>query len=480
MTAPLWTADDLIAGTGGTLVDPAAICAPVLGIEIDSRNCQAGDLFVALDGTQNDGHEFIGNAAQAGAAACLVSRPNKAAPIAQILVEDTLASLARLGRAGRARFAGKMIGITGSVGKTGSKDMLAHALAAFGKTHASQRSFNNHIGVPLTLAGLPADADFAVQEMGMNAVGEIASLTQLARPDIALITRIASAHGGFFDSLDDIAKAKAEIFQGLAFAVTAILNLDDPFYPVLADAAREAGAAHIITFGRNDDAEFCLLEARQHDRGMAVQAEIGGHELRFEIAMHGIHWAQNALGILACVDALGLCVETAAARLAGCPTPKGRGGRQSGFYHGCNITLIDDSYNASPASMRAAFASMTATPPTIMILSEMRELGGATAAKHAALIPQINALSPRLVIALGDAMHDVLGLLETSIAAIAADDTADAVKNLNDAVEDGDIIFIKGSLGSGSWRVRDVILASLDPAASSGTPEKNGGNSHAA
>ncbi|MGA0911572.1 MAG: UDP-N-acetylmuramoyl-tripeptide--D-alanyl-D-alanine ligase [Candidatus Puniceispirillaceae bacterium] len=480
MTAPLWTADDLIAGTGGTLGDPAVACPPILGIEIDSRNCQAGDLFVALDGTQNDGHEFIGDAAKAGAAACLVSRPNKDVPIAQIIVEDPLAGLARLGDAGRARFTGQMIGITGSVGKTGSKDMLAHAVAAFGKTHANQRSFNNHIGVPLTLASLPADADFAVQEMGMNAAGEIASLTKLARPDIALITRIASTHGGFFESLDDIAKAKAEIFQGLAVSGTAILNLDDPFYPVLGDAARTAGAARIITFGRNDDAEFCLLEARQHDRGMSVHAEIAGHELRFEMAMHGIHWAQNALGVLASVDALGLCVETAAARLASCPTPKGRGGRQSGLYHGCNITLIDDSYNASPASMMAAFASMSTTPPTIMILSEMRELGGATAAEHAALMPQINALAPRLVIALGSAMHGALDLLEDSIAAIAAADIADAVKSLDDAVEDGDIIFIKGSLGSGSWRVRDAISASLDPATSSGTPTKNGGNSHAA
>ena len=306
--------------------------------------------------------------------------------------------------------------------------MLAHALTAFGKTHASQRSFNNHIGVPITLATLAADCDFAVQEMGMNAAGEIAALTALARPDIALITRIASTHGGFFDSLDDIAKAKAEIFEGLNAGGTAILNIDDPFYDQLASAATKAGAGRIISFGRKDDAEFCLLEARQHEDGMTVHAEIAGRELRFEMQMHGIHWAQNALGVLACIDALGLSVDEAAARLASCPTPKGRGGRLSGRYQDCKITLIDDSYNASPASMAAAFASMTATAPTIMILSEMRELGDATATEHAALMPQINGLSPRLVIALGSAMHDALDGLDDAIAAIAAPDTQAAVQ----------------------------------------------------
>jgi len=480
MTAPLWTCDDLLAGCGGALFDPAFGCGPISGIEIDSRNCKSGDLFVALVGDMQDGHDFITKAAEAGAAACLVHRPNSDAAIAQIIVDDPLGALARLGRASRSRFAGKMVGITGSVGKTGSKDMLAHALTAFGKTHASQRSFNNHIGVPITLATLAADCDFAVQEMGMNAAGEIAALTALARPDIALITRIASSHGGFFDSLDDIAKAKAEIFEGLNAGGTAILNIDDPFYDQLASTATKAGAGRIISFGRKDDAEFCLLEARQHEDGMTVHAEIAGHELRFEMQMHGTHWAQNALGVLACIDALGLPVDEAAARLASCPIPKGRGGRLSGRYHDCKITLIDDSYNASPASMAAAFASMTATPPTIMILSEMRELGDATATEHAALMSKINGLSPRLVIALGSAMHDALDGLDDAIAAIAAPDTAAAVQNLEDAVEDGDIIFVKGSLGSGSWRVRDAILANFDAESSTGASSQNGGNSHAA
>ena len=480
MTAPLWTCDDLLAVCGGELFDSALSCGSISGLEIDSRNCKSGDLFVALVGDTRDGHDFIPKAADAGAAACLVSRPNADAPVAQIIVDDPLDALASLGRAGQKRFAGKMVGITGSVGKTGSKDMLAHALTTFGKTHANQRSFNNHIGVPITLATLAADCDFAVQEMGMNAAGEIAALTALARPNIALITRIASTHSGFFDSLDDISKAKSEIFQGLHAGGTAILNIDDPFYKQLASAAHKSGAGRIISFGRRDDAEFCLLEARQREAGMTVRAKIAGRELRFEMQMHGIHWAQNALGVLACIDALGLSVDDAAARLANCPTPKGRGGRLSGRYQDCKITLIDDSYNASPVSMAAAFASMTATAPTIMILGEMQELGDATATEHAALMPQINGMSPRLFIALGSAMHDALSGLDDSITAIAALDTKAAVQSLKDAVEDGDIIFIKGSLGSGSWRVRDAILASFDTASSPDASSQNGGNSHAA
>ena len=480
MTVPLWTCDCLLAGCGGVLFDPAFACGSISGIEIDSRNCKSGDLFVALTSDRQDGHDFITKAADAGAVACLVRRPSADALIAQIIVDDPLGALVRLGRAGRDRFAGKMVGITGSVGKTGCKDMLRHALNAFGKTHASQRSFNNHIGVPITLATLAADCDFAVQEMGMNAAGEIAALTALARPDIALITRIASTHGGFFDSLDDIAKAKAEIFEGLNAAGTAILNIDDPFYDQLASVATKADAARIISFGRRTDAEFCLLKACQHEEGMTVHAKIAGRELRFEMQMHGIHWAQNALGVLACIDALGLSVDDAAAMLASCPTPKGRGGRLSGRYQDCKITLIDDSYNASPASMVAAFASMTATAPTIMILSEMRELGDATATEHAALMPHINSLSPRLVIALGSAMHDALGGLDDAIITIAAPSTKAAVHVLENAVEDGDIIFIKGSLGSGSWRVRDAILANFKTASSPDTSSKNGGNSHAA
>ena len=315
MSTPLWTRDELILACNGALFDPSVACAPISGIEIDSRYCGDGDLFVALAGNEQDGHDFLSKAANAGATACLVSRPQNNLSASQIIVDDTLTGLARLGVAGRNRFRGRMIGITGSVGKTGTKDMLSHILTNFGKTHASKRSYNNHIGVPITLATLPADCDFAIQEMGMNAAGEIASLTSLALPNIAMITRITNTHSGFFDTMEDIARAKAEIFKGLKSGGIAVLNLDDPFFSQLKTAANKAGAGRIITFGHQNEAEFCLLESWQNDIGMSVRGEIAGQELTFDMQMHGVHWAQNAFGVLACVEALGLDVELAAAHL---------------------------------------------------------------------------------------------------------------------------------------------------------------------
>ena len=476
----IWTCEELVAACDGALFDPSVTCAPITGIEIDSRNCGIGDLFVALAGDQQDGHDFLADAADVKATACLVSRPQQGLSTTQIVVDDTLSGLTRIGAAGRNRFGGRMVGITGSVGKTGSKDMLAHTLANFGKTHASQRSYNNQIGVPLTLSNLPVDCDFAVQEMGMNSAGEIASLTTVAKPDVAMITRVASTHREFFDAMEDIAAAKAEIFQGLQNGGIAVLNLDDPFFLQLKMAATKEGAERTITFGRHNEAEFRLLEARQHNSGMSVHSEIMGHELTFEMQMHGSHWAQNALGVLACVDALGLDLEIAASSLSTCQTPKGRGTRISGHYQHCAVTVIDDSYNASPASMNAAFASMNVMPPTIMIFSDMLELGEVTALEHEMLIPHINALSPRLVIALGPAMHEAISSLDTDIISYAAKDTDAASEMLDTAIKDGDVIFIKGSLGSGSWRVRDAILGKLAIHPSSDTPTHSGENSHAA
>ena len=479
----LWTVGDICAATNGQPTDGTATTkadSTITGISIDSREIKAGDLFVALPGAVSDGHKFLAAAQSAGASAALVSKIDRTLDLPQICVSDCLSALRQLGVTGRARFGGIQFGITGSVGKTGSKDMLAHTLANFGKIHASQRSYNNQIGVPLTLSNLPVDCDFAVQEMGMNSAGEIASLTTIARPDVAMITRVASTHREFFDAMEDIAAAKAEIFQGLQHGGIAVLNLDDPFFLQLEMAAIKEGAGRTITFGRHNKAEFRLLEAGQHDSGMSVRSEIMGHELTFEMQMHGSHWAQNALGVLACVDALGLDLEIAASSLSTCQTPKGRGTRISGHYQHCAVTVIDDSYNASPASMTAAFASMKATPPKIMILSEMRELGKGTTPEHDALMPQINALSPRVVIALGPAMHAAISGLDSSIAGIAAADTCAAIEIFDNVIEDGDIVFIKGSLGSGSWQVRDAILSKLTVRPSPDTPSFNGGNSHAA
>lgn len=480
MRIPLWACEDVLSACGGALFDSTLSFTPLQGIKIDSRNCISGDLFVALVGGQQDGHDFLEEAAKAGATACLVSRPHNNLPIAQIVVNNTLESLANLGTAGRNRFDGKMIGVTGSVGKTGSKDMLAHILSNFGQTHASQRSYNNHIGVPITLSTLPPHYKFAIQEMGMNTTGEITTLTTMAQPDIAMITRITNTHSGFFDTMDDIAAAKAEIFQGLSKAGTAVLNLDDNYFPMLALSAKKAGSERIITFGRNCDANFSLMECRQHDTGMTVVAKINGQKLQFEMKMRGTHWAQNALGVLACIESLSLPVDEAATYLATCPTPKGRGAHLLGSYQNCSITLIDDSYNASPASMNAAFACMTAQPPTIMILSEMLELGDASELEHNLLIPQINALSPRLVIALGPTMHKAIQKLDSKIISVRAIDTKAALKVFKANVKDGDIVFIKGSLSSNASQIRDGILIDLTVDTLSNTQSNNEGQSHVA
>ena len=465
----LWTIGDICAATNGQKSAGTAATKTdeiITGISIDSREIKAGDLFVALPGTVSDGHKFLAVAQSAGAVAALVSKPDRTVNLPQICVSDCLKALRQLGMAGRARFNGIQFGITGSVGKTGSKEMLRHALSQFGSCHASQRSFNNNIGVPISLANLPQNADFAVQEMGMNATGEIAELTRLTRPQIALITRIADNHSAFFASIADIATAKAEIFQALEGRSIAVLNRDDAFYQILCSTANAAGAKQVISFGHHPEATYRLVSITDHSEGMTIKACFAGTNTIFELRMFGHHLAENAMGVLACVAATGLPADKAAAALVECQPPIGRGQRQSGIYKNCKISIIDDSYNASPASMAAAFASLATTPPNIMVLSEMRELGAATNSAHAALAPQINKLAPRIVITIGSAMHDMLNNLDQSIIAIAAADIDMAFAELDRTITNGDRVFIKGSNGSCAWRVRDALCAAMTTDAS--------------
>ena len=479
-TKHLWTIADICGATNGLTNDRAVATKAdsiITGISIDSREIKAGDLFVALPGTVSDGHKFLAKAQSAGASAAIVSKIDRRLDLPQIQVTDCLQALRQLGVAGRARFGGIQFGITGSVGKTGSKEMLRHALSQFGSCHASQRSFNNHIGVPISLASLPQNAEFAVQEMGMSAAGEIAELTNLTRPQIALITRIAESHSAFFKSTADIATAKAEIFQATEGLSIAILNRDDAFYETLHAAAIAAGARQVISFGHHREATYRLVSIAGHDTGMTIEACLAGNDFVFELSMHGRHLAENAMGVLACVAAAGLPADKAALTLVDCQPPKGRGQRHSGVYNNCKISIIDDSYNASPTSMAAAFLSLAATPPHIMVLSEMRELGAASDAAHAALAPQINKLAPRVVIAIGAAMHQMLDNLDQSILAVAATDIDRAIAELNQAITDGDRIFIKGSNSSGSWRVRNALYAAMTANVTTSTLK---GASHAA
>jgi len=395
-----------------------------------------------------------------------------------LMVDDVTAALAQLGAFGRAahRMAGgHLVAITGSVGKTGSKEMLAHMLRQLGGCHANRASFNNHLGVPLTLAALPDAPLAAVQEIGMNAPGEVRTLSTLAQPDIAVITRIADSHAGFFNTLDDIAAAKAEIFDGLAAGGTAILNKDDAYFAFLSARATAAGANRIIGFGTAIDADARLIDVTTDDAGTTVRADILGTGLVFRMGTRGRHWAHNAMAMLATVAALGLDVKQAAETLNNFSELPGRGAIYQAILDGKSMTLIDDSYNAGPASMKAAFTTLAATPPQIMLLSDMLELGDGSATAHAALTDGIAALQPRALITIGPMMAAMAASLPGSIDHYTADTPDMALAALRSALRDGDHVFIKGSNGSGACRVAAMIIDGV--VAPSGV---NGGASHAA
>jgi len=474
----IYTIAEIVKRTGGSLASNPAISGKakdnaVTSIAIDSRDCAAGCLFVALAGDQADGHDYVGAAVDAGAVAALVSRPIDGVDCAQIVVPDTLQALGDLAVAARLYHqlaGGHLVGITGSVGKTGTKEMLAHILRKMTGCHASKASFNNHIGVPLTIAALPEDMPVAIQEMGMNAPGEIADLTLIALPDVAVITRIADSHAGFFTDLSEIAAAKAEIFDGLAVDGIAVLNRDDEFFDDLSRRANLAGAVRIISFGQHEDAEFRLIATSNIDQksgGIAVSADIAGTPLFFTLGMHAPHHAMNAIAVLAVINALGLDVAEAAALLADFGDLAGRGAVTNGNFGGAQITVIDDSYNAGPASMVAGLAGLGAKSADILVLSDMLELGDTSATAHDALAGPINAVAPRAVIAIGPHMHTLTASLDTRIDTMQAADSDAAFAHLETIITNGDRIFIKGSHGSGSWRVAASLLAALDQSAAS-------------
>lgn len=491
------------AATPSMLIDAAELARRVEGtwltppgevtvtaVEIDSRLCAPGTLFVALPGQNADGHDYITAASANGAAAALVSRDPGTLPHSitcpLLRVDDVEAALARLGAFGRAAHraaGGHLVAITGSVGKTGSKEMLAHMLRQLGGCHANRASFNNHLGVPLTLAALPDAPLAAVQEIGMNAPGEIRTLSALAQPDIAVITRIADSHAGFFDSLDDIAAAKAEIFDGLTAGGTAILNADDAYFAFLGSRATTAGASRIIGFGTATSAEARLLDVTADETGMNVRADILGTDLAFRMGTRGQHWAHNATAMLAAVAALDLDARDAAGYLHDFSELKGRGAISSGIFDGMVMTIVDDSYNAGPASMTAAFNTIAATPPQIMVLSDMLELGDTSVAAHAALAPAIAALQPRILITIGPMMAAMAVSLPGSIEHHAADTPDNATAALRAALRENDRVFIKGSNGSGACHVAAAIIAGFTAASginAEANAGANGGASHAA
>ncbi len=439
MTA-LWTADALLHATGGAVALPFA----ATGVSIDSRTVQPGDLFVALVG-DTDGHAYVADALARGAAGAMVHDASGLDDAPLLVVQDTFAGLHALGRAGRTRFGGRVVAVTGSVGKTTTKEMLRAALAAFGPTHAAEASYNNHWGVPLTLARLPADAAYCVAEIGMNQAGEIEPLARLVRPHVAVVTAIASAHIGHLGSLEAIADEKAAILRGLQPGGIGVLPADSAFLSRMQDTA----VFERRTFGLAENADARLLHSAD-----VIEADIGGTPVRFRIAAPGAHMAMNTVAALAACHALKLDPARAAAALEGFTPMDGRGAQRR--IRSGDVLLLDESYNASAASVRAALGVLKTLPGRrLAVLGDMLELGAFGSAEHVGLASDVTAAAD-LLYACGPLMRHLYDAVPEGRRGAHAVDSATLAPIVAGTVRTGDTVLVKGSLGS---RMRLVTAA---------------------
>ena len=454
MSGPLWTSAEIAKATGGT----ASADFAVSGVTFDSREVTPGDLFVAMPGTVHDGHEFLDQAFAAGAAGALVSqridRPH-------VLVDDVADALEALGRAARERTSARIVGVTGSVGKTSTKEALFVALDRGnpGRVHRSVKSYNNHTGVPLSLARMPRDSAFAVLEMGMNNAGEIAALTRMVRPHVALVTTVGPAHIENLGSIEAIADAKGEIFEGLEPEGVAIIPETTPHRARLLKAARRH-AGQIIGFGAEDSDVHAIHAVASEHGGSLVTAALLERELTFTISQRGDHWVSNALAVLAAVEAIGADVALAGLALADMGGLKGRGARHKVAVEGGEFLLIDESYNANPASMAATLKSLgeeKGVGHRIAVLGPMRELGPESEALHAGLAPAVLDAKVDRLILIGPDMAPLAEALGDRLAVECADDVEQAQKRLLDAAGPGDAVLVKASNSVGLGRLVERI-----------------------
>ncbi|OCC25202.1 UDP-N-acetylmuramoylalanyl-D-glutamyl-2, 6-diaminopimelate--D-alanyl-D-alanine ligase [Croceicoccus estronivorus] len=456
----LWDAATIAEAAGGT-ASGDFLCS---GVEIDSRDVREGDLFFALKGETTDGHRFLDAAFANGAIAAVVDRP---IPQPHILVRDTTEALEALARAARDRVDGRIVGVTGSVGKTGVKEAIFAALdrSSRGGAHRSVKSYNNHVGVPLSLARMPARTRFGIFEMGMNHAGEIAALTHQVRPNVAVITTIAPAHIENLGSEEAIADAKAEIFAGLEKGGTAIIPADSPHFERLRNAARALGA-HTISFGKAAHADVRLLDSvAASSGGSLVTADMGDTRICYTVAAAGEHWIINSLAVMATVRAVGGDLGAAGLSLAEMTGLVGRGARHDILLgYGRKALLIDESYNANPASMRATLAQLGQTPAArrIAVLGAMKELGDFSPAFHAALAEPLAQSGAEYALLVGPEMEALAselgkganGKLGKAIAFAHCKDTDEAIAALAAfGLDDGDAILVKGSNSVGLARL---------------------------
>ena len=451
---PLWTLADMAAAMRAE--KSGALPGDVAGISIDSRSLTKGEAFFAIQGENRDGHDFVESALKAGAGVAIIARGKRTkfsagAPL--LLVDDVLEALRDLARAARARSPAKVIAVTGSVGKTGSKEALRLALGADGETYASAASYNNHWGVPLSLARCPASAKYAVFEIGMNHAGEITPLTKLVRPHVAIVTTIEPVHLEFFGSLEKIADAKAEIFAGIEPGGAAVLNRDNSQYARLEAAAKKAGVARIVTFGEHGRADARLLRHALQADCSTVEADILGQPVTYKLGAPGKHLVLNSLGVLAAAALVGADLALAALALNNLKAAAGRGARATLRLPGGSALLIDESYNANPASMAAAIALLGQAPVgkhgrRIAVLGDMLELGAQAADLHRGLGPAIEAAAIDLVFCAGPFMRQLWEALPSGRQGGYAETAAALEPAVLDAIADGDAVMVKGSLGS--------------------------------
>jgi len=462
----LWTAKDAAAATGGEVASDWEAS----GISIDSRTLAPGDLFTALKGPNHDGHDHVGDALARGAAAAMVEkRFTSDVPSDRLLkVKDSVQGLRDLAVAARARSEAKICAVTGSVGKTGTKEMLAAALAAQGKVAATTGNLNNHYGLPLSLARMPADCNYGVFEMGMNHAGEISPLSKIARPHVAIITTVAPVHIEYFDSVEGIADAKAEVFDGLEPGGAAVLSRDNPHFDRLAEKAREAGAKMVWGFGVHSFSNARLLAFEPDGNGARVEATVGSQHLKYRIAMRGKHWALNSIAVLAAATSLGADLDIAAAALASVEPTKGRGQFFRIRTADGIVGVIDETYNASPVAVRAAFDVLAATKPgrggrRVVVLGDMLELGARARDEHQALAADITKHDFDLVFACGQYMSDILDDLPADLHGGRAGTSAQLAEMVAAKLRAGDLVLVKGSAGAHMYKVIDAIHAMGEP-----------------
>ncbi len=453
MSEHLWSWSDLIAATGG--VAEGTPPAGIDGVSIDTRTIAAGDLFVALR-DQRDGHDFVEAAFKAGAAAALVASayPRRSGDGALIRVADPLAALVELGKAARVRSNARIVAVTGSVGKTGTKEMLRQCLGELGETHAAEKSYNNHWGVPLTLARMPASAAYGVFEIGMNHAGEITPLAQMVRPHVVVITTVEPVHiENFPNGIEGVAEAKAEILQGLVPGGAAVLPHENAYFALLRERANAVGA-RIITFGFDAGADVRCIQMDLTPRGSSVIAGLDTQRFPYKIGAPGEHYVRNSLAVLAATLGLKADAMRALPALARVSAPVGRGARSLlQAPDGGTLLLVDESYNANPASVRAALAALDMVPRAdhprrIAVLGDMLELGDSSADRHHALKEAVDAAGIDLVFACGPMMKLLYDSLESNKQGAWAENSQKLVEPFVSALQSGDVVMIKGSLGT--------------------------------